>query len=240
MKSIFACLLVLVAGRSAAQFNGSLIYQVDQNGIRLVMKYYQNGTHGKIEAYNVHLTNGVPDSTTMHAQDTIIFDFAAQTETHLQYHTMMAYKQKYMGSVMTAALSAKLKSMGTLAVSGGGADTANGYSCNHYVISTTSKLGTGTRDVWVSSSLGPSPTVWVVGSYLYFEPGYPHFVKLTAAGASGIVVQVNSSFTRQGLQYVMRLIGYDPHPPRLQFFSVPSRYSVIDETNMSFPAPKGN
>ena len=244
MRNALACLLAIVlalgAESVAAQFNGSLIYQVDQNGNRLVMKYYQSGTNGKIEAYNVTLKNGVPDSTTMHAQDTIIFDFAAGTETHLQYHTMRAYKQQYMGSVINAALSAKLKSMGTVTVSGGGSDTANGYNCNHYVITSASKLGTGTRDVWVSGSLGPSPTAWVVGSYLYFTPGYLHFTKLLAAGASGIVVKVNSSFTHQGLQYSMLLIGYDPHPPRQQFFSVPSRYSVIDETNMTLPTGTGN
>ena len=235
MKSIFACLFVLIAGSAAAQFNGTLIYQVDQSGNRLVMKYYQNGTHGKIEAYNVSLNNGIPDSTTMHAQDTIIFDFSAATETHMQYHTMRAYKQKYMANMMSAAMQAKLASMGTVSVSGGTADTANGYNCNHYVITSTSKMGTGTRDVWMTGSLGGSPTAWVLGSYLYFTPGYPHFVKLQAAGASGVVVKVNSSYTRQGLQYSMRLISADTHPPRLQFFDVPSRYTVIDETNMTVP-----
>jgi hypothetical protein len=238
MKFSFACLLALFAGSASAQFNGKLVYQVDQNGNRLVMAYYQSGTHGKIEAYNVQLKNGIPDSTTMHAQDTIIFDFSAATETHLQYHTMMAYKQQYMNNIVTAALQARMKSMGTVTVSGGNADTANGYNCNHYIITSTSKMGTGTRDVWVSSTLGPSPAVWVLGSYLYYTPGYAHLTELTSAGASGIVVKVNSSFTHQGLQYSMRLISIDTHPPRLQFFSVPSRYSVVDETNMK--PPSGN
>jgi hypothetical protein len=53
-------------------------------------------------------------------------------------------------------------------------------------------------------------------------------------------VKVNSSFTHMGLQYSMLLISYDPQPPRPQFFSVPSRYSVIDETNMSIPTAPGN
>ena len=238
MRTFIICVLTLGAGSATAQFNGKLIYQLDQNGNRTVMQYIQNGTNAIVSAYTITLKNGAPDTSTLHPQDTIIFDFAAATETHLQYHTMNAYKQKYMGNMMAAAMAAKGNALaGSVAVTAAGSGTVNGYSCNHYVITSSSKLGTSTKDVWTTGAIGGSPTLWVVGAFTYYTPGYPHFTKLTAAGASGVVVQVNSSFTKQGLQYSMNLVSVDTKfVPRFRgYFSVPSRYNLIDETNMTFP-----
>jgi hypothetical protein len=180
------------------------------------------------------LNNGVPDTTTLHPQDTLLFDFAAATETHLQYATMHAYKQKYMGTIMAAAGG---KTAGTLSVSAAGTATVNGYNCNLYVVTTKAVFGTSTKDVMTTNDIGGSPTLWVVGAFTYYTPGYPHFTKLTAAGASGVVVQVNSSFSKQGLQYSMNLISADTKfVPRVRgYFAVPSRYNLIDETNMTIP-----
>jgi hypothetical protein len=238
MRTYLTCAFALIAGSAVAQFNGKLVYQLDQNGKRTVMQYIQNGTNAIVSAYTITLKNGVPDTSTLHSQDTIIFDFAAATETHLQHATMYAYKQKYMGNMMAAAMAAKGKSLaGSIDVTAAGSGAVDGYSCNHYVITSKSTLGTSTKDVWTTGDIGGSPTLWVVGAFTYYTPGYPHFTKLTAAGASGVVVQVNSSYTKQGLQYSMNLVSADTKfiPRSRNYFSVPSRYSVVDETNMNIP-----
>jgi hypothetical protein len=237
MRTLFTCLLTLIVGAASAQFNGRLIYQLDQNGTRTVMQYVQNGTNAIVSAYTITLKSGVPDTSTLHPQDTLIFDFAAATETHLQHATMNAYKQKYMGNMMAAAMAKKNSMGGSVAVTAAGSGAVDGYNCNHYVITSKSMMGTSTKDVWTTGDIGGSPTLWVVGAFTYYTPGYPHFTKLTAAGASGVVVQVNSSFTKQGLQYSMNLVSVDTKfVPRFRgYFSVPSRYNLIDETNMTFP-----
>jgi hypothetical protein len=111
----------------------------------------------------------------------------------------------------------------------------NGYHCTHYVSTSVSPMGTSTRDIWTTNDIGSSPTLWVAGSFLYFTPGYPQFTQLVAAGASGVVVKAASSYSRQGLQYTMNLISIDQHQLRGLLFTVPSRYNVIDETNMTLP-----
>ncbi|HTR30886.1 MAG TPA: DUF4412 domain-containing protein [Puia sp.] len=233
MKTLLTFLLVTAAGSAFAQFNGKLVYQIDQQGSRTVMTYVQNGTNAIVTAYTIKLTNGVTDTTTFHAQDTIIFDFAAATETHLQYRTMNAYKQKYMGTLMAGAM----KNQGAVTAAAAGSASVNGYNCNHYVITTKSALGISTKDIYTTGDIGGSPTLWVVGAFTYYTPGYPHFVKLMAAGASGVVVQASSSNNKQGLLVTMNLVSADTKfvPRARGYFSVPSRYNLIDETNMTLP-----
>ena len=229
MKSTFFGLFALISLSASAQFNGKLVYQIDQDVVRTVMTYIQYGTNAVIEAYSIQLKNGVTDTTTFHAQDTLIFDFAAATETHLQYKTGRAFKQKYMGTLMAAAVGKAPSPTIAAAASG----SVNGYSCQHYVMTTNMGHYTNTRDVWITADIGGSPTTWVMGGFLYYTPGFPHFTKLTAAGASGVVVQVSG--TAGKLHWTMNLISCDPHyvPKVRGFFSVPSRYTLIDETNMN-------
>lgn len=231
MKNTIIGLFALVSLPASAQFNGKLVYQIDQEGTRIVMTYIQYGTNAVITAYTMQLKNGVADTTTFHAQDTLIFDFTAATETHLQYKTWRAYKQKYMGTIMAAAVD---KMPGTVSYAAAGSGSVNGYSCNHYVITTTTKFNTSKKDVWTTNDIGGSPTTWVLGGFLYYTPGFPPFAKLTAAGATGVVVQAGS--TAGKLHWTMNLISCDPHfvPKVRGFFSVPSRYTLVDETNMNF------
>ena len=230
MKITLIGLFALASLSASAQFNGKLVYQIDQDGTRTVMTYIQYGTNAVIDAYTIKLNNGVTDTTTFHAQDTLLFDFAAATETHLQYKTGRAFKQKYMGTLMAPAVG---KMPGTVSYAAAGSGSVNGYSCNHYVISTKTSFNTSTKDVWTTGDIGGSPTIWVVGAFLYYTPGFPNFTKLTAAGASGVVVQAGS--TSGKLHWTMNLISCDPHfvPKVRGFFSVPSRYTLIDETNMN-------
>ena len=234
MKNNIALSLVLalLVQGATAQFTGTLVYEVTRPDSKLVMTYCQKGTAGFSAAYNVQLKGGVPDMSTMHAQDTIIWDFASANETHLQYHTMRAFKQKYLAVVQAKMLEAQMKGKGTVTVTSKGPETVNGYNCTHFVITTT-MMAAGTRDVWVTKDLGPAATVWVVGSYLYFPPGYPHLDKLLAAGADGVVVKSVSSYgANHSMETTMNLVKADKHAPGAALFQVPSRYSLVDETNM--------
>jgi Domain of unknown function (DUF4412) len=225
--------LVLIVQGATAQFTGTLVYEIARPDTKLVMTYCQKGTAGFIAAYNVQLKGGVPDVSTMHAQDTILWDFANANETHLQYHTMRAFKQKYVAVMEAKMMEERMKGKGTLTVTSKGLETVNGYSCTHFVITTTSGMGASTRDVWVTKDLGPAATVWVMGSYLYFPPGYPHLDKLLAAGANGVVVKSVSSFgANHSLETTMNLVKVDKHAPGAALFQVPSRYNLVDETNM--------
>src|ERR1700761_7340972 len=91
MKPIFRMAILggalLAAQTGKAQFSGKLVYQVDGQTSRLIMTYYQQGTTARMKAYNVNLSNGTVDMSTLKAQDTILYDFAAAHETHLQYKT---------------------------------------------------------------------------------------------------------------------------------------------------------
>src|SRR5579863_4621249 len=64
MRFTLTCLFALVMGRGVAQFNGKLVYQIDNNGVRTVMTYIQNGTNAIVEAYTGTLKNGALDTTT--------------------------------------------------------------------------------------------------------------------------------------------------------------------------------
>jgi hypothetical protein len=234
MKLTFLCLLLAVAGSAFAQFNGKLIYQVDQKKSRTVMTYYQTGTSGKMEAYDIDFKNGIPDSSTIKAQDTILYDFADSNETHLQYETKRAMKMKYLATIEAALMAARMKGKASTSVIAKGPDTANGHQCMHYTITSTSPLGTGTRDIWLTSDFGQgvSPSVWVTGGYLYYTPGSPHLLQLLAQGAGGVVVKVVASSPHQGVIYTMNLIAIEqPRRYRTATFSVPSGYTVIDRTN---------
>ena len=243
MKSILPRVAGLIGAAIAfqtasAQFTGKLVYEIDRPKEKLVMTYYQSGTAAHVEAYNITTNNGVTDTTTVNPQDTILFDFANSNETHLQWRYQRAMKTRYTDDVLTAATTAKGKSLGTTTVTNKGADTANGYNCTHFVLTTTSQFGSSTRDVWVTGDLGPAPTAWVLGSYLYFTPGFPTFTKLTAAGANGIVVKSTASNARQGVISVMNLVVVDTHTPNPALFQVPSYYTVFDRTGFTLPYGK--
>jgi len=222
-----------------AQFAGKLVYEIDRPDSKLVMTYYQNGTSGQSDGYSILLKAGVPDSSTMHLQDTILWDFAKATETHLHPSNQFAVITQYMGNMEAAMMASQMKGKASLSVTSLGADTANGYHCTHYVITSTSQLGTSKRDVWITQDLGPAPTVWVIASYTYYTPGYPHMVQLANAGANGIVVRSVSSYTHMGVTSVMNLVSADTKTRlRASMFSVPSHYTVIDRSGIA-PTPTG-
>src|SRR5579863_1133012 len=230
MRPTLTCLFALVMGCAAAQFNGKLVYQIDNNGTRTVMTYIQNGTNAILEAYTATLKNGAPDTMTMRPQDTILYDFTAGTETHLQFKTGRAYKTSYITKNKAAAAMPQPSGQWGLTFTSTAGGSVNGYTCNHYVITNNEPYGTGTKDVWTTNAFAGSPTLWVVGSFLYFTPGYPHFTKLTALGASGVVVRVNESYPKQNVGYSMNLVFADPNyvPSPAGFFNVPSRYTLVD------------
>ena len=247
MKKVLACLqaglIVLATSPVSAQFNGRLIYQADKKkGGRVVMTYLQSGNSGRMTGYDIDLKNGYPDTSTMQAQDTILYDFTNANETHLQFETLRAMKMKYMGNVVSALMSPRLKQQSSTTVVNKGADTANGHQCMHFVVTTTSPLNTGIRDIWITTDFGAgvSPLVWVTGMYLYYQPGTPQLQQLTAAGAAGVVVRVIASNPRNGVLWTMNLITYD-HPRLMkETFTVPSRYTILDRTNVSIPSRSGN
>jgi hypothetical protein len=238
MRTFLSWLLILMAGTAEAQFTGKLVYQIDQNGMRTVMTYIQRGTSAILEAYTIKLNNGVTDTTTIQPQDTLIFDFAAGTETNLQFSTMQAYKTKFIGNMEAAAIAARLKGKASISVANVGSASTDGYNCNHYVITSTGPMGAGTRDVWTTGDIGGSPSLWIVGAHTYWAPGHPTLAQLTGAGASGVVVKANSSYSKQGLLYSMNLIYVDTNfkARSPNYFKVPSRYNLVDETGYSLPA----
>ncbi len=242
MKSILPGVAGLIAAALpfqtvSAQFTGKLVYEIDRPKEKLVMTYYQSGTAAHVEAYNITTNNGVTDTTTVNPQDTILFDFANNNETHLQWRYQRAIMTKYTGTIVAAVMTAKAKNFATVTVTSKGADTSNGYSCTHYVITTSSQLATSTKDLWITGDLGPAPTAWVAGSYLYFTPGDPQFTKLISAGANGIVVKAVSSFSKQGIISVMNLIAVDKSTPNPSLFQVPSGFSLLDRTGFTLPGP---
>ena len=232
-----ATLVLTMIGQAAfAQFSGKLVYQLDRHNTRLVMTYIQSGTNARVTAYDITLKNGVPDSSTISPQDTILFDLAGATETHLQHHTGRAFKTKYTGALYAAMMPNGIKGASQTALRApDSGQVVNGYHIAHYQLIEKSPMGTGTRDIWITHDLGPAPTIWVLGSYLYYTPGFPSFTKLMNAGANGIVVQTQSSFTHQGLQYTMTLISVDKRRVAPHTFDVPSRYTQIDNSNMPIP-----
>lgn len=237
MKKILIGLFALISLSAEAQFNGKLIYQLDANGYRNVMTYVQNGTNAVVTAYTIKLNNGVPDTTTLHAQDTLLFDLAAGTETHLQYITWRAIKTKYISVIEANYLN---KAAAGVTVTPAAGQTVGGYNCKHYLSTSKSGFGTFTKDVFTTDDIGGSPTLWVVGAFLYYTPGFPGFTKLTAAGATGVVVQVINSGSKQGHISTLNLIYCDPKfvPRARGYFSVPSRYTLIDNTNFDFSTLK--
>jgi hypothetical protein len=238
MKLAFLWLLLAVAGPVSAQFNGKLVYQVDQKKGRTVMTYYQTGNSGRMDAYDISFKNGIPDSSTIEAQDTILYNFADSNETRLQHETYRALKMKYLAVTVPALVASRMKGKASTSVTAKGADTANGHKCMHYVITSKSLLGTGMRDIWVTGDYGQgvSPSVWVVGGYLYYPPGSPHLLELMAQGASGVVVKVVASSPTQGIIYTMNLVDVEqPRRFRAAMFNVPSGYTLVDKTNVSLP-----
>jgi Domain of unknown function (DUF4412) len=225
--------LVLSLHTAFAQFTGKLVYEIARPDTKLVMTYYQKGTQGHIEAYNVKMSSGNADMSTLHPQDTVLWDFAKGTETHLNYRQMRAFMTKYIGKMETDLMAAKGKNMGAITVTSKGSESVNGYACTHYVMATNNKMMNSTRDVWITKDLGPAPTVYIVGSYLYFTPGFPHFTDLTQAGADGVVVK--AVLTGAGMVSTMNLVSVDKKTPSASLFQVPSRYTFIDETNMTMP-----
>jgi hypothetical protein len=146
---------------------------------------------------------------------------------------MRAFKQKYMAVMQAKMMEERMKGKSSVTVTSAGQETVNGYNCTHFVMAITSMMGNSTRDVWVTKDLGPAATVWVVGSYLYFPPGYPHLDKLIAAGADGVVVKsVSSVGANHSLETTMNLVRVDKHAPSAALFQVPSRYNLVDETNL--------
>jgi Domain of unknown function (DUF4412) len=230
--------LSLFVHSTYAQFTGKLVYEIDRPDTKLVMTYYQKGTQGHIEAYNVKMSNGTADMSTLHPQDTVLWDFAKGTETHLNYHQMRAFMTKYIGKMESDAIAAHGQNMSTVTVTSKGSESVNGYACTHYVMTMGTKIFKSTRDVWITKDLGPAPTVYVVGSYLYFTPGFPHFTDLTQAGADGVVVK--AVLSGAGMVSTMNLISVDKKTPSASLFQAPSRYTLIDETNMTIPQGRKN
>ncbi len=217
MKNMIAILagmlaLSLFVHSASAQFTGKLVYEIARPDTKLVMTYYQKGTQGRIEAYNVKMSSGIADMSTLHAHDTILFDFAKATETHLNYHQMRGFITKYIGKIESDAIAAHGKNLGAVTVTSKGPETVNGYVCTHYVMATNNKTWNSTRDIWITNGLGPAPTVYIVGSYLYFTPRIPAFHGcFTQAGANGVVVK--SVLTGGPMVSTMNLVSVGPDDP---------------------------
>lgn len=230
-KLTIICLLSFTSVQFAsAQFSGKLVYEVVRTDSKLVMTYYQNKSNARIEAYSVRLNNDAPDMSTLKAQDTILYDLSKSSETHLQYRTQRAIISQ---STFALAGNSKGYKNQVLDVKKVGQETVNGYSCSHFVLTSTMNGLSNHHDVWITKDLGPAPSIYVMGSYLYYTPGYLMLTKLIEAGGDGIVVKtVHGEGT---FSATANLISADKKTPSASMFQVPSRYIVIDNSNMTLP-----
>ncbi|HVS97948.1 MAG TPA: DUF4412 domain-containing protein [Puia sp.] len=231
---IAAAAVCLSAGAATAQFAGKLVYQVVRPSVVLTMTYYQSGNNVHVEAYSIDVKKGKPDSSTLFAQDTILFDLSKGTETHLQRQTHYAIITAY--TLTLAAQAGYGKFVSSVSVQPVGTETVNGYPCTHFIekYNGAKPFGATQRDIWVTSALG-NPGIDVMGSYLYYTPGSQRMQALIAAGCTGVVVRTKMSGI--GQTTVMDLVSVDTKT-RLpaSMFQVPSYYSVID--NSGYVAPK--
>ncbi|HVU98654.1 MAG TPA: DUF4412 domain-containing protein [Puia sp.] len=228
MKIILAALVSLFACRAAqAQFSGKLTYRIVNPTSTLTMVYYQNGNNARVDARSVSNTD---TTQVVNVQDTLLFDLAAHKTTHLQYKTGMAYIMPNTGA-MAQQVAAATNS--TVTVQTIGAETVNGYACTHYQMLGKTGSYVSKREIWVTASLG-TPGIQVAGGYLYWTPEFVQETKLLAAGGAGVVVK--SLVNMPGLMTTMDLIAVDTNPPNGSLFAVPSRYTLVDRSQMTIPA----
>ena len=231
-RSTTAFLLTACTQVASAQFAGKLVYEVARPDTKLTMIYYQDKTHARIEAYSVRMNNGVPDMSTIKAQDTLLFDLGKATETHLQQHTGYAIITQYTLSREIFASAIKNQQIDCQNM---GQETVNGYQCTHFVMTQTeTKYGhTSKKEIWITKDLGPAPSIYVVGNYLYYTPGYLLLTKLIQAGGDGVVVKTVQS--AGGLSAIINLVSVDKKAPPASLFQVPPRYTTMDQTNYTGP-----
>lgn len=219
--------LALTAGTASAQFGGKLVYQIVKPTVVLTMTYYQSGNNVHVEAYSMEVKKGAVDSSTFSVQDTILFDLTKNTETHLQRQTGRAIISPYTATII--AQTAYGKTIPPPTVQLVGPDTANGYTCTHYIekYPGAKPFGQTQRDIWVTNALG-NAGILVMGSYLYYTPGSPQLQALNAAGCVGVVVRTKISGL--GQVAVMNLISVDTKRLLASLFQIPSYYSIIDNS----------
>jgi hypothetical protein len=231
MKIYIAIFLVVVltAQTASAQFAGTLVYRDVRSNIVLTMVYAQSGTNGFMAANNMNIAGGKVDSTSMKAQDTIIWDFNAQTETHYQQATKNAYIQPYFKTMTAMAMANRQITCKAVGTAGG--DTANGYTCSHYQVTIAYGRYSETRDLWIASSV-PAPTVYVCGDYNYATPGSKMLNAIVNAGGTGLVVrEITMIMGRPGAR--IELIKYEAVNPRRLRFTMPSYYTPVNQTNLT-------
>lgn len=229
MKKIMIAIALVVFGIGTlrAQFGGKLVYQIVRPTVVLTMTYYQTGNNVHVEAYSMQVKKGVVDSSTLSVQDTILFDLSKATETHLQRQTGRAIISPYTATIIAQTAYGKASSSTVELV---GPDTANGYTCTHYIQKNSGMgpFGRGQCDVWVTNSLG-NAGILVMGSYLYYTPGSQRLQALNTAGCAGVVVRTKTSGV--GPTVVMDLVSVETKKrvnPAL--FQIPSYYFVIDNS----------
>ncbi|HEV9038327.1 MAG TPA: DUF4412 domain-containing protein [Puia sp.] len=225
--------LIFAASTASGQFAGKLVYQIVRPSVVVTMTYYQSGNSVHVEAYTIDVTKGKLDSSTFFPQDTILFDLTKGTETHLQRHTGRAIITQYTATIMAEAGYGK--GISSASVQLVGPDTANGYSCTHFVenYGGAKPFGASRRDIWVTNALG-NPGIMVMGSFLYYTPGAQRLQALNTAGCAGVVVRTKMS--GMGQTTVMNLIAVDTKRLNARMFQIPSYYSVID--NSGYVPPK--
>jgi hypothetical protein len=219
---------------ASAQFTGKLVYEIVRTH-KLTMTYYQDKGRARIEAVNMRMNNGVPDPSTAKYQNVLLFDLSKNTETHLQQQSKMAIMTQYTFQMM--ASSAILKDQ-EIKCQNKGQETVNGYQCTHLLLTTSMKGYTTTRDVWITKDLGAAPGIYVMGSYLYYTPGYELLTKLKEAGGDGVVVKV--IIGEAGLTVTVNLVSVDKKTPASSLFQIPSDFTPVDNTNYTLPPKQKN
>jgi hypothetical protein len=219
--------MTLAAGTASGQFTGKLVYQIVRPTEVLIMTYYQNGTNVQVSAYSMPVKNGVADTSTLFVQDTILYDLAKNTETHLQRASGYAIIAPY--TLTTIAQTRYGQTLPPVSVQQVVNDTARGYSCTRFVMMhPAGKLGKPSQTVvWVTNSLG-IPGIEVMGSYLYYTPGSQQLQAMISAGCTGVVVR--AQINALGQLTTMNLINADTHTPQASLFRVPSYYTIVDHS----------
>src|SRR5215831_13373046 len=200
-----------------SQFEGSLTYK-SVHGNQINATYVQSGSKARIDATVYPLVAGVPDTSKPNVQNTVLFDFNKNVETHLAYATKIAATMPLMALTMENALHLTDKDVTVQLV---GPEKVGNFSCQHFIIIVRKEK----KEVWITQDLGAA-NMFIFPNFVYYPPGCIESNKLIAAGGIGIVVKAISG------PAVTTLESFRKAPVRVSIFDIPSGYAKVDQSSV--------
>ena len=230
-KIIITLTLLCIRAFSFSQNDAVLTYENDYSDKvgtgKVITTIYESQGKARVESINASTSSsfGAPRTDT---QNVLIFDFTTQKETHLNAKQNTAVVMPFIVTTMEKQM---MPQMGLdYVVQNLGSDTAAGYKCTHYLLTTTSSkyknYPSAKKDVWVTNDLGTG-NLFFVGAYLYLPLSSYQATKLTDAGATGIVVKWQAMDPISKQPNICRLVNYNAGTLRKDVFLVPSNYTVV-------------